>query len=60
MRNKYRGRCYYCGEMVEPGYGHFERHLGTWLTIHARCVFKQRKEKERRGDCNQIGNYNTK
>ena len=24
-RNKYPGRCYCCGQWVEPGYGHFER-----------------------------------
>ena len=23
-RNKYPGRCYCCGEWIEPGYGHFE------------------------------------
>ena len=24
-RNKYPGRCYCCGEWIEPGYGHFEK-----------------------------------
>jgi hypothetical protein len=46
MRNKYAGTCYYCSRTVEPGKGHFERHRGSWLTIHANCVFEQRKEKE--------------
>lgn len=46
MRNKYKGICYYCGEIVEVGQGHFERQRGGWRTIHANCVFKQRKEKE--------------
>ena len=48
MRNKYRGKCYYCGDIVEVGQGHFERQRGGWRTIHANCVFKQRKEKEER------------
>lgn len=25
MRNKYGGRCYYCGEYVQPGDGFFEK-----------------------------------
>lgn len=29
-RNKYPGRCYCCGEWIEPGYGHFERVRGGW------------------------------
>lgn len=24
-RNKYPGHCYYCGQWIEPGYGHFEK-----------------------------------
>lgn len=46
-RNQYRGICYYCGETVEVGEGHFERDKvnNTWRTIHAKCVFKQRKDK---------------
>lgn len=46
MRNKYKGTCYYCGKTVDPGDGHFEREKGKWLTIHADCVFKQRREKQ--------------
>lgn len=47
MRNKYKGICYYCGETVEVGEGHFERDRATrsWKTIHADCVFKQRNDK---------------
>lgn len=45
MRNKYPGYCYYCGNRVEKGEGHFERHYGHWRVIHADCVFKQRAEK---------------
>ena len=45
MRNKYKGICYYCGKEVLPNAGHFERHEGGWRTIHAECVFEQRKEK---------------
>ncbi len=29
MRNKYGGRCYYCGEYVQPGDGFFEKIKGT-------------------------------
>lgn len=47
MKNKYPGICYYCGEMVEVGDGHFERHKGGWRTIHSRCVYIQRVEKEK-------------
>jgi hypothetical protein len=32
--------------MVAKGKGHFERYQGGWRTIHAGCVFDQRKEKE--------------
>jgi hypothetical protein len=46
MRNKYPGICYYCGEKVEPGKGHFERYKRGWRTIHVGCVFEQRREKE--------------
>lgn len=28
-RNKYPGRCYYCGKWIEPGYEHFERVRGA-------------------------------
>lgn len=35
MRNKYAGKCYKCGEQVEVGTGHFERHAGVWRTQHA-------------------------
>lgn len=28
-RNKYPGRCYCCGKWIEPGYGHFEKILGS-------------------------------
>jgi hypothetical protein len=47
MRNKYKGICYHCGKTVEVGKGHFERHKGKWLTIHAECVFIQRELKEK-------------
>lgn len=49
MRNRYKGICYYCGKVVEPKQGHFERDYKsrTWRTIHADCVFKQRREKEK-------------
>ena len=48
MRNKYPGVCYYCSKEVAKGAGHFEKVKGTrnsWRTIHAECVFIQRKEK---------------
>jgi hypothetical protein len=45
MRNRYAGVCYYCDQRVEVGAGHFERHKGGWRTIHASCVFEQRKVK---------------
>lgn len=48
MRNQYAGPCYYCGGMVKPKGGHFERHAGRWRTIHAHCVFVQRQEKARK------------
>jgi hypothetical protein len=46
MRNRYKGTCYWCGNLVEPRQGHFERHKHQFLTIHAHCVFEQRKRKE--------------
>ena len=45
-RNKYKGMCYYCGETVKVGMGHFERYRGGWRVIHANCVFKLRAEKQ--------------
>lgn len=45
MRNKYEGKCYFCGDTVKVGAGHFERSNGSWRTIHAHCVFVQRKRK---------------
>lgn len=48
MRNKYSGICYYCGRVVLPGEGHFERRHGKWRVIHADCVFRQRTMKEKR------------
>jgi hypothetical protein len=45
MRNKYKGPCYKCGQVVEVGKGHFERHRGGWRTIHVNCVFTQRDDK---------------
>jgi len=47
MRNKYEGPCYYCGLIVKPKQGHFERYNGKWRLIHSECVFKQRKEKQK-------------
>jgi hypothetical protein len=47
MGNKFPGTCYFCGKLVEPKQGHFERDHGKWKTIHAQCVFEQRKLKER-------------
>lgn len=46
MKNKYPGICYHCKKNVETGKGHFERSMGKWRTIHADCVFIQRKEKQ--------------
>lgn len=45
MRNRYPGVCYHCGSAVAVGDGHFERQKGRWLTIHAECVFAQRRQK---------------
>lgn len=45
MRNRYPGTCYFCGEVVEKGQGHFERRYGTWVTIHVECVKRRREEK---------------
>lgn len=42
MRNKYKGVCYRCGKIVEPGQGHFERHKGGWRVQHVRCAISCR------------------
>lgn len=42
MRNKYKGTCYRCGQIVNPSEGHFERHNGSWRTQHADCCIKNR------------------
>lgn len=43
VRNKYPGVCYRCGEVVEPGAGHFEKLPGGgWRVQHADCAIKWR------------------
>jgi len=42
MRNRYPGTCYRCGQRVEAGAGHFERHNGGWRTQHAECAIAYR------------------
>lgn len=42
MRNKYPGKCYRCGCIVETGKGHFERHGPGWRLQHASCAIKYR------------------
>lgn len=37
-RNKYPGKCYCCGNWVEPGYGHFERHGTSWRIKCVKCA----------------------
>jgi ribosomal protein L24E len=54
MRNRYPGTCYFCGKTVAKGAGHFESNgfiapgsqVVRWRTIHAECVFVNRKLKE--------------
>jgi hypothetical protein len=48
MRNKYKGICYRCGEVVLPGKGHFEKIVGTknsWRVQHTQCAILNRKTK---------------
>ena len=45
MRNKFPGRCYRCGNMVEIGQGHFEKYSGGWRTQHATCCIEARTER---------------
>ena len=50
MRNKFRGVCYRCGEVVEKGEGHFEKirrnhvrapgEAGKWRLQHAECAIE--------------------
>ena len=42
MRNRYPGTCYRCGERVEVGEGHFEKHGRGWRTQHAECAIMYR------------------
>lgn len=37
-RNKYAGYCYFCGEWIEPGFGHFERYRGSWRIKCVKCA----------------------
>jgi len=52
MRNKYRGTCYRCGEVVEPGEGHFEKDESKrkWLTQHAECAIAFRGTQVGKGE----------
>ncbi len=48
MRNLYPGICYFCGEHVDTGEGHFEKIQGTahrWRVIHFDCAITQRQLK---------------
>lgn len=56
MRNQYKGICYRCAKVVEPGAGHFERVSDRqrrmlsdvylkgrdWVTQHADCAIQYR------------------
>jgi hypothetical protein len=42
MRNKYPGKCYRCGKIVERQKGHFERFQRGWRVQHAECAIKYR------------------
>jgi hypothetical protein len=54
MRNRFPGTCYFCGKICKAGEGHFEQdgfvapgsRQVRWKTIHAECVFEQRKQKD--------------
>ena len=46
MRNRFAGTCYRCGQRVEPGAGHFERHNRGWRTQHAECAIAYRGKSE--------------
>lgn len=37
-RNKYAGFCYKCNTWTPPGFGHFERHNGTWRIKCVKCA----------------------
>ena len=37
-RNKYAGFCYKCNKWTPPGFGHFERHNGTWRIKCVKCT----------------------
>ena len=40
MRNKYPGKCYKCGKIVEIGAGFFERYQGKFRVQHEYCMKK--------------------
>lgn len=47
MRNRYGGKCYRCGEWVEPGAGFFEKVPGKGFRVqHVECCEKARTERE--------------
>ena len=37
-RNRYPGTCYCCGNWVPTGFGHFERHNGSWRIKCVKCA----------------------
>jgi hypothetical protein len=43
MRNKYKGRCWVCGETVEVGQGYFLKTGGKWITKHATGTIEELK-----------------
>jgi len=45
MRNKYTGKCYVCGKLVEKGQGHFERYKGGWRVQCACHPIEKRQQK---------------
>lgn len=53
MRNKFPGVCYRCGQRVEAGDGHFERHDRGWRTQHATCAIEYRNRAQALADARQ-------
>ena len=54
MRNKFKGKCYFCSKVVEAGQGHFERSRGESKVIHTGCVFVQRKQKAEKRNLKEV------
>jgi len=51
MINKYAGKCVFCGQVVNKGYGRVDKVNGRWETSHNECYKGDVRLTPYRGRC---------